>query len=173
MPVEPTVQYYTVWPNKMIWKVVFFDWMESGRGRGSELVLHLKAGARLGGKFAVAVDGGARETQPQQEHEGFQGNALRGCASVLGLFAVGGQTTDVANADAVRIVPFAVCADLVERSAGEDCAVQPHDVVVSHVAKALGLVPAANVVHGEGASFRRGGAVDNDFVDVSHNQFLF
>ena len=98
---------------------------------------------------------------------------MRGGASVLGRAAVGGHSADVADADAVRVVALAVSPGLFERAARVYGAVQVDDVVVTHVAEALGLVPAADVVGGERAAFGGGGAVDDDFVDGTHDGEFF
>ena len=141
--------------------------------RGSELGFHVERGAGFRGKFAVAVDRGAGKPEPEQEYERFEGDALRGGACVLGRASVGGHSADVADADAVRVVALAVCPGLFEWAARVYGAVQVDDVVVAHVAEALGLVPAADVVGRERAAFGGGGAVDDDFVDGTHDGEFF
>lgn len=68
---------------------------------------------------------------------------------------------------------LAVCACLFEWAALLDGAVEADDVVVAHHLEASLLVPAVDVFDGEVFALNGGRAVDDDFVDRSHDKVIF
>lgn len=90
------------------------------------------------------------------------------CASVLGRLVVGGESTDVADADAVGVVSLAVCADQLYRATFVYRAVEVDDVVIANLGEATLTMPAVDVSDGEGLALRSGGAMDDDSVNLSH-----
>ena len=97
----------------------------------------------------------------------FQGFSLLGCPRVVGLSRCV-EATDVADADGVGVVPFAVGTWLVNGSSGMDRAVSVDDVVVADAAEPALAVPSVDVGKGEGQAFLGGAAMDDDFVNCSH-----
>lgn len=89
-------------------------------------------------------------------------------ARVLRVFAVGGQTTDIANAYGMGVVPLAVRSHLGERSAMMHRAVAVDNEVISDGSKASLPVPAVDICCGEVLAFRRGRAMDDDEINLAH-----
>ena len=89
-------------------------------------------------------------------------------ARVLRVFAVGGQTTDIADSYGMGVVPMAVRSHLCERSAMMHRAVAVDDEVISDGSKASLPVPAVDICRGEVLAFKRGGAMDDDEINLAH-----
>lgn len=85
------------------------------------------------------------------------------------MFAVGGQTTDIADSYGMGVVPLAVRSHLCERSAMMHRAIAVDDEVISDGGKASLPVPAVDVSRGEVLAFRRGRAMDDDKGYAAHN----
>lgn len=94
---------------------------------------------------------------------------LCGCAGVLGGFAVGSASADVADADESRVVAGDVGADFVQRSPGRKLAVEMDDEVISDVGRAELPVPSADSVDAVFLALWRGRAVDGDGVQWPHD----
>ena len=89
-------------------------------------------------------------------------------ACVLGCFSVLGHTTDVADANAVGIMPQAMGASYILGTPLVDAAVTIDDIVITDVGKMAGQVPTANILHCEVLAFGGGRAMNDDFSDFSH-----
>ena len=89
-------------------------------------------------------------------------------ACVLGRFFVLGHTTDVADANAVGIMPQAMGASYVLSTSLVDAAVPIDDIVITYVGKLACQVPTTNIVHREVLAFGGGTAVYDDFGDFTH-----
>ena len=89
-------------------------------------------------------------------------------ACVLGCFSVLGHTTDVADANAVGIMPQTMGASYVFSTSLVDAAVTIDDIVITYVGKMAGQVPTANILHREVLAFGGGTAVYDDFGDFTH-----
>ena len=116
----------------------------------------------------MSVDGGIGKLRPELAKERKQRRLLSCGACVLGCLAVGGETTDIADADGVGIMTFAVCANLFERSARVDAAVKVNHIVVADAVETTLAVPAVDVGDGEGLVFCGRRTVDNDVVYLAH-----
>ena len=119
--------------------------------------MNVEAGAILVGEFVVSVDFRFR-VHPLQEVHQLQHSV----------------TTDVADADAVGVVPFAMASDGLYVLAHLDGAVKVDDVVIAAVRstrqrEASLLVPSLNVIQLEITPLLRRGAMQDDFLDFSHN----
>lgn len=90
-------------------------------------------------------------------------------ACVLGRFSVLGHTTDVADSNAVGIMPQAMGASYVLSTSLVDAAVTIDDIVITDVGKLACQVPTTNVVHREIFAFRGGRAMNDNFSDASHS----
>ena len=91
-----------------------------------------------------------------------------GFGTGVGGVAVGIESTDIGDADAVGIVAFGVCAGLLDGSASVDAAVGVDDIMIANVVPAEALMVAADALHGAVGIGSGGGAVDDDFGDGSH-----
>ena len=90
-------------------------------------------------------------------------------ACVLGRFSVLGHTTDVADANAVGIMPQAMGASYVLGTSFVDAAVPIDDIVITYVGKLACQVPTTNVLHREVLTFGGGRAMNDNFSDASHS----
>lgn len=90
-------------------------------------------------------------------------------ACVLGRFSVLGHTTNVADTNAVGIMPQAMGASYVLGTSLVDAAVTIDDIVITYVGKMAGQVPAANVLHREVLAFGSCRAMNDNFSDASHS----
>lgn len=104
----------------------------------------------------------------QLVHQLPQGSLLLRRACVLGRFSVLGHTTDVADANAVGIMPQAMGASYVLGTPLVDAAVPMDDIVITDVGKLACQVPTANVLHREVLAFGSSTAVYDDFGDFTH-----
>lgn len=91
------------------------------------------------------------------------------CACVLGRFSVLGHTTNIADANAVGIMPQAMGASDVLGTSLVDAAVPIDDIVITYVGKLASKMPTANVVHCEIFAFGGGRAMNDNFSDASHS----
>ena len=89
-------------------------------------------------------------------------------ACVLGRFSVLGHTPDIADANAVGIMPQAMGASYVLGTSLVDAAVPIDDIVITDIGKLAGKMPTANVVHCEIFAFGGSTAVYDDFGDFTH-----
>lgn len=60
-----------------------------------------------------------------------KGELLLGCASVLGILVVSGASTDIAHANGIGVVPFAVGAGDFDGATLTDGSVKVDDVVIT------------------------------------------
>ena len=122
----------------------------------------------------MSVDCRAGELRAEFRDELDECGSLRLGACVLGLLAVSGAAADVADADRVCVVALCVGADFLNRSPTVDGAVEIDNEVIADVAPAVAFdVPLANLFDREMLAFGSGSAMDNDFVDFSHNDYGF
>ena len=117
----------------------------------------------------MAVDGGVGEHLAQGVEQQQQAAALFRRARVLGESSVGGEASDVADAYAGGVVAAAMSSYLGDRAAYLNASVEQHDVVVAYGPETLLTVPAVDVGGGERLALASGGAMDYDFVNLSHN----
>lgn len=89
-------------------------------------------------------------------------------ACVLGCFSVLGHTTNIADANAVGIMPQTMGASYVLGTPLVDAAVPIDDIVITYVGKLACQVPTTNIVHREVLAFGSGRAVYDDFGDFTH-----
>ena len=90
-------------------------------------------------------------------------------ACVLGRFSVLGHTTNIADANAVGIMPQAMGASYVLGTPLVDAAVPIDDIVITDVGKLACQVPTTNIVHREVLAFGSGRAMNDNFSDASHS----
>ena len=90
-------------------------------------------------------------------------------ACVLGRFSVLGHTTNIADANAVGIMPQAMGASYVLGTSLVDAAVTIDDIVITYISKMACQVPTTNVLHREVFAFRSGRAMNDNFSDASHS----
>lgn len=83
-------------------------------------------------------------------------------------FSVLGHTTDVADANAVGIMPQAMGTSYVLGTSLVDAAVTIDDIVITYVSKLACQVPTTNVVHREVLAFGGCRTVNDQFSDFSH-----
>ena len=86
---------------------------------------------------------------------------------------VGVESPDVADADGVGIVAFAVGSDHFDWATGVDAAVTIDDIVVANHLETPGFVPAVDVGNGIVLALGSGGTVDDEFGDLSHKKNFF
>lgn len=89
-------------------------------------------------------------------------------ARILRMFAVGGQTTDIADAYGMGVVPLAVRSHLCERSAMMHRAITIDYEMISYGGKASLPVPTVDVCRGEVLAFRRGRTMNYDDINPEH-----
>ena len=114
----------------------------------------------------VPVDLHTRISELQVFDKSDESGPLCQCACVLGLLHVGSHAAYVANPDAVGVVATlgAVGSYEVDVTSGHDGPVTIDDIVVAYVAESSIPVPAAYIGNGKILAFRRGRAVDYDFL---------
>lgn len=117
----------------------------------------------------MSSDFGIRELHSEFTKKCHQCGFLLLRASILRVFAVGGQATDIADSYGMGVVPLAVRSHLCERSAMMHRAVAVDDEVISDGSKASLPVPAVDICRGEVLAFRRGRAMDDDEVNLAHS----
>ena len=116
----------------------------------------------------MAVDGGVGEHLAQGVEQQQQAAALFRRARVLGESSVGGEASDVADAYAGGVVAAAMSSYLGDRAAYLNASVEQYDVVVAYGSETLLTVPTVDVGGGERFALASGGAMDYDFVNLSH-----
>lgn len=116
----------------------------------------------------MSSDFGIGELHPELAKKCHQCGFLLLRASILRVFAVGGQATDIADSYGMGVVPLAVRSHLCERSAMMHRAVAVDDEVISDGSKASLPVPAVDICRGEVLAFGRGRAMDDDEVNLAH-----
>lgn len=79
-------------------------------------------------------------------------------------FSVLGHTTDVADANAVGIMPQAMGASIVLGTSLVDASVAIDDIVITDVGKLTCQVPTTNVLHREVLAFGGGRAMNDNSV---------
>lgn len=94
-------------------------------------------------------------------------------ACVLGRFSVLGHTTDVADANAVGIMPQAMGASYVLGTSLVDAAVTIDDIMITDVGKLACQVPTTNVLHREVLAFGSCRTVNDQFIYLSHSVVRF
>ena len=104
----------------------------------------------------------------QLVHQLPQSSLLLRSACVLWRFSVLGHTTNIADANAVGIMPQAMGASYILSTSFVDAAVPIDDIVITYVGKLACQVPTTNVVHREVLAFGSGTAVYDDFGDFTH-----
>lgn len=117
----------------------------------------------------MSSDFGIGELHPEFAKKCHQCGLLLFSARVLRVFAVGGQTTDIADSYGMGVVLMAVRSHLCERSAMMHRAVAVDDEVISDGGKASLPVPAVDICRGEVLAFRRGRAMDDDEINLAHS----
>ena len=115
----------------------------------------------------MSVDGGDVILFHKVLHQLEQGETLERGAGV-GRATVGIETADIGDADALGVMAGAVGADFLDGTAGVDAAVGVDDIVVADVAPAEALMVAADALDGAVGIGTGGGAMENDFGDLSH-----
>ncbi len=83
------------------------------------------------------------------------------------------EATDIADADAVGIVPFAMSTRSFDGSPSVNRPVQVHNVMIADAGEAALAVPAVDVVHRHRHALWRGGAVHDDLIYASHSDFRY
>ena len=114
----------------------------------------------------MAVKGGLRVDGLEGFYQGDEGTLLRLVEGVGGT-AAAVETANVADADAVLIVPIGMGSHLFDGAAGMEGAVEVDDKMIANVLKTPLEMPAAYLVDSVVAVFAGGCAVDNDIVDFS------
>ena len=79
------------------------------------------------------------------------------------------KTNDVADADRVSVMPFAVRSYFCNVAICGHCPIAVDDVVIPDSLEAPLLVPSSDVLHGEVLSFGSSRAMDDNLVDFSHD----
>ena len=139
----------------------------------SEERVNVEAGTILVSEFVVSVDFRFRVHPLEEVHQLQHSVNLERCHRVLWL-TENVETSDVADADAVGVVPFAMAADGLYVLAHLDGAVKAYHIVVAAVRstrqrEASLLVPALNVIQFEITPLLRRGTMNNDFCNLSHS----
>ena len=120
----------------------------------------------------MAVDSSIRKLFPECLNESSEGIFLLRGAGVLRPTS-GVESPNVADADGVGIVAFAVGSDYFEWATGVDAAVTIDDIVVANHLEAPLPVPAVYVGNGIVLALGSGGTVDDDLGDLSHRKIFF
>lgn len=139
-----------------------------------KLLAYIERRASLVSKLVMSVDCRAWELRAEFRYELDECGSLRLGACVLGLLAVSGAAADIADADRVCVVALGVGADFLNRSPTVDGAVEIDNEVIADVAPAVAFdMPLADLLDREMLAFGSGSAMDNDFVNLSHNDYGF
>lgn len=128
----------------------------------------VEAGAGFGREVAVTEDAcvGIFFEQGGKECEE---RLLLSVGAGIGAFAQAVEAAHIGDAYGAGVLSTAMRADLLDRSARLDCSVETDQEMVTYGAPALRAVPAVNLGSGDVATKRGCGAVDDDFVDFTHN----
>ena len=111
-------------------------------------------------QVVVPHDGQFGEGLTQLVQQCHQGGFLQKGARVAGTTVLV-QSTLVANADRMGVVPLTVCADLGQRPTYPNCAIYSDIVVVSDAVESSLTVPTVDVLNRHPLVGERGGAVDD------------
>ena len=128
---------------------------------------HIETRALLGGIIVVAVKSGLGEYSLKSFYKGDEGTLLR-LIKCVGRTAPTVETANVADADAVLIVPIGMGSHLFDGAAGMEGAVEVDDEMIAYVLESPFEMPAAYLFDGVVSVFAGGCAVDNDIVNFSH-----
>lgn len=104
----------------------------------------------------------------QLVHQLPQSSLLLRSTCVLGVLAIGSATPNVADTNAMGIMPQAVRPGNVFSSSLVDRAISIDDIVITYVGKLAGKMPTANIVHCEILPFGSSTAVNNYLIYFSH-----
>ena len=115
----------------------------------------------------MAVKGGLGVDGLKGLYKGDEGTLLR-FIKCVGRTAPTVETANVADADAVLIVPIGMGSHLFDGAAGMEGAIEVDDEMIAYVLESPFEMPAAYLVDGVVSVFAGGCAVDNDIVDFSH-----
>ena len=115
----------------------------------------------------MAVDGGLGVLLLQLFQEAQQRGLLGGGAGVLG-FALAVETADIADADGMGIMAFAVRSGLLDGAALVNAAVEINHEVVPDVHKVALKVPLADLLDGDMTTLGRGTAMHQNFRNGTH-----
>ena len=115
----------------------------------------------------MTVKSGLGEYGLKGFYQGDEGTLLRLVEGVGGT-APTVETANVADADAVLIVPIGMGSHFVDRAAGMKGSIEVDDEMIAYVLESPFEMPTAYLVDGVVAVFAGGCAVDNDIVDFSH-----
>ena len=130
-------------------------------------MLDVEAGAGAVGVFVVAVDGGDGVLFHEVTDE-LEENKTLGFGAGVGGVAGGIEAADIGDADTVGVVAGAVGADLLNGAARVDAAVLVYHIMIANVVPAEALMVAADALHSTVGIGAGGGAMDDDFGDLSH-----
>lgn len=119
------------------------------------------------GEFIVTVDCGVGELFEKHFAEGVHHVALLVGAGVLGT-AVAVQTADIADADGVGVVAYAMGSHLTEGTTGTDSAVAIDDIVVAARTEAALAMPTVYFFDCHVLTLFGGRTVKYDFSYISH-----
>ena len=133
-----------------------------------EPLLDVEAGAGAVGVLVVAVDGGDGMFFHEVADELEKGEAL-GFGAGVGGVAVGIEAADIGDADALDVVAGAMSADLLDGAASVDAAVGVDDIVIADVVPTEAFMVAADALDGAVGIGACGGAMEDDFGDLSHD----
>lgn len=130
---------------------------------------HIEAGAGFGGILVVARYAGnggefGAETLDKEDECFF----LQGVEGVFGL-ALGIKPAYIADAYGAGVTAVGVRSCLFQRAAFVYRPIKVDEEVVRYIGIALTYVPPAHLFNGGGAVFGSGGAVEDNFVNRSHN----
>ena len=115
----------------------------------------------------MTVDGGDGVLFLEVFYQLEEGEAL-GFGAGVSRATVGIKAADISDADAVVVVAFCMCAGMFDRTASVDAAVGVYDIVIADVVPAEGTVVFPYGFHRTDGIGARGGAMDDDFGDLSH-----
>lgn len=106
---------------------------------------------------------------------GEPGEQLQQCRALLRSASVARcsisvQSSDVGNANAVRVVSKTVCAGLANSPSPTDCAINLHDIVISYFAPAASFMHAINVSNSKFLSSPRSCTMYYNIVDVARHK---
>ncbi len=111
--------------------------------------------------------GSTRIAHEQLLYKLFHGVVLFGCTCVS-CFAVL-QAANIANADTILVVAFAVCTYLAFVSSFLNGTIKQDDIVIADIAPPLLFVPGSDVISRKMLARFRTRAMNDNLVNVSHN----
>ena len=117
----------------------------------------------------MSYDGGIRKFPFEESYQRQKRHLLFRCSGVLRRAVVGGEPSDVADADGVGVMPFAVRSYLCNVATCGHRPIAVDDVVIPDSLEAPLFVPSSDVLHGEVLSFGSCRAMDDNLVYFSHD----